>query len=84
MLNRGHNGAERWLNVLDPEFNMHLKMNLVDTAWVVKKPTDDGIVTAVELFDANKNLIAQFFGLRKPGIPQLGEWAELVASLPRI
>jgi len=84
MLDRGHNGSDRWLNVLDPEFNMHLKMNLVDTAWVVKKPTEDGIVTAVELFDAEKNLVAQFFGLRKPGIPQLGEWAELVASLPKI
>ncbi|MEM6843329.1 MAG: ChuX/HutX family heme-like substrate-binding protein [Bacteroidota bacterium] len=84
MLERGHNGAERWLNVLDPKFNMHLRMNLVDTAWVVKKPTEDGIVTAVELFDVQRNLITQFFGLRKPGIPQRGDWADLVTTLPKI
>ncbi|MGD1894540.1 MAG: hemin-degrading factor [Cyclobacteriaceae bacterium] len=84
MLERGHNGVERWLNVLDPKFNMHLRMNMVDTAWVVKKPTEDGIVTAVELFDAQRNLITQFFGLRKPGIPQRGDWADLVTTLPKI
>ncbi len=81
MLDRG---GQRWLNVLDPEFNMHLLMNLVATAWVVKKPTEDGMVTAIELFDAQRNLVAQFFGLRKPGTPQLQEWASLVAILPRI
>ena len=81
MLDRG---GQRWLNVLDPEFNMHLLVNLVDTAWVVKKPTEDGIVTAIELFDAQRNLITQFFGLRKPGVPQREEWASLVATLPRI
>lgn len=84
MLERGHTGAEQWLNVLDPDFNMHLRMDLVDTAWVVKKPTADGIVTAVELFDAQKNLITQFFGLRKPGIPQRETWTQLVANLKRI
>jgi putative hemin transport protein len=81
---RGHTGAEKWLNVLDPDFNMHLRMDQVDTAWVVKKPTADGIVTAIELFDTQKNLIAQFFGLRKPGIPQKETWAQLVAALPKL
>ena len=81
MLDRG---GQRWLNVLDPAFNMHLRMNMVDTAWVVKKPTEDGIVTAIELFDAQRNLITQFFGLRKPGVPQRGDWADLVAALPRV
>ncbi|MEM8969372.1 MAG: ChuX/HutX family heme-like substrate-binding protein, partial [Bacteroidota bacterium] len=84
MLERGHNGVERWLNVLDSKFNLHLRLNMVDTAWVVKKPTEDGIVTAVELFDAQRNLITQFFGLRKPGIPQRSDWADLVATLPKI
>ena len=81
MLDRG---GKCWLNVLDPEFNMHLLVDLVDTAWVVKKPTEDGIVTAIELFDTQRNLITQFFGLRKPGTPQLEAWADLVASLPRV
>lgn len=81
---RGHSGAEQWLNVLDPAFNMHLRMDLVDTAWVVKKPTRDGMVTSVEVFDQDKNMIAQFFGLRKPGIPQKEEWTMMIDSLERL
>lgn len=74
---------DNWLNVLDPDFNMHLREDLIETLWVVKKPTTDGVVTSIEAFDAQKNMIAQFFGLRKPGIPELTEWAKLVEGLPK-
>ncbi|KEO72144.1 hemin-degrading factor [Anditalea andensis] len=70
-----------WLNVLDPEFNMHLNENIIDTAWVVHKNTVDGIVSALELFDANGEMITQFFGLRKPGLPQNQKWKSLVDTL---
>jgi len=82
VLERGHTGPEHWLNILDPDFNMHMRQDLVDSAWVVKKPTEDGIVTSVELFDKERNLIAQFFGLRKPGIPELEGWKQLIEALP--
>ncbi|MBA4054235.1 MAG: hemin-degrading factor [Marivirga sp.] len=84
VLDRGHAGPERWLNILDPDFNMHLKQNNIHTAWVVKKPTADGDVTSVELFDKERNLIAQFFGLRKPGIHELDAWRKLVNDLPAL
>ncbi|MCD9013914.1 hemin-degrading factor [Parachryseolinea silvisoli] len=84
LLERGHNGPEPWLNVLDPDFNMHLRMDLVDTAWVVKKNTTEGFVTSVELFDKQRNLVAQFFGLRKPGIPEKLEWRSIVENLPAL
>ena len=74
---------ESWINVLDPDFNMHLRGDHVDTVWVVKKPTTDGIVTGIEVFDSRKNMIVQFFGLRKPGIPELNGWKELVNELPK-
>jgi putative hemin transport protein len=74
---------DNWLNILDPDFNMHLREDLVDTVWVVKKPTTDGIVTGVEVFDRNKEMIAQFFGLRKPGLPELEKWRELVETLEK-
>ncbi len=73
---------EHWINVLDPDFNMHLRGDQVDTVWVVKKPTSDGTVTGIEVFDTKKNMIVQFFGLRKPGIPELTAWRELVETLP--
>jgi putative hemin transport protein len=85
VLDHGHAGAQQqWLNVLDPEFNLHLRQDHVHTAWVVKKPTTDGIVTSVEAFDKDKNMIVQFFGLRKPGIEEKREWAALVANLPKL
>jgi putative hemin transport protein len=72
---------ESWLNVLDPDFNMHLREDHIQTVWVVKKPTADGVVTGIEVFDSNKNMIVQFFGLRKPGIPELEGWRKLVDEL---
>lgn len=70
-----------WFNVLDPEFNLHLREDKVDGAWIVHKPTRDGAVTSVELFDAAGETIALLFGKRKPGQPEKPEWRELVASL---
>ena len=67
-----------WLNVLDPGFNLHLREDHVATAWVVRKPSVDGIVTSIEVFDAAGELIVQFFGKRKPGIPERDDWRALV------
>jgi putative hemin transport protein len=70
-----------WLNVLDPDFNLHLKLEDVAQSWVVQKPTADGIVTSLELFDNHGNNILLLFGKRKPGIPEQESWRELVAAL---
>ncbi len=70
-----------WLNVLDPGFNLHLREDHIASAWVVRKPTSDGLVTSLELFDARGETIAMFFGERKPGRPELCAWRSLVESL---
>lgn len=67
-----------WLNIMDPEFNLHLREDAIDEAWVVRKPTEDGIVTGIELIDKDGTMFNQFFGKRKPGIPELAEWPELI------
>ncbi|GAB3252646.1 hemin-degrading factor [Larkinella harenae] len=69
-----------WFNVLDPQFNLHLREDHVASAWVVKKPTTEGIVTSLELFDADGNQIALIFGKRKPGVPEKTEWRNIVAQ----
>ena len=84
VLERGHTGPERWLNVLDPDFNMHLKQNDIASAWIVRKPTADGVVTSVELYDHNEEMVVQFFGLRKPGIPEREAWVQRVNELERV
>ena len=70
-----------WLNVLDPGFNLHLREDHIASAWVVRKPTSDGLVTSLELFDARGETLAMFFGERKPGRPELCAWRELVNDL---
>lgn len=71
----------QWLNVLDPEFNLHIFEADIKQSWVVRKPTEDGEVTSLECFDANGELIITLFGKRKPGIPEMESWRELVAKL---
>ncbi|QDQ28688.1 hemin-degrading factor [Chitinimonas arctica] len=73
-----------WLNVLDPGFNLHLRMDLFEHAFVVSKPTRDGQVTSLECYDASGQMIVQYFGERKPGRPELPEWTELAHSLPDV
>jgi putative hemin transport protein len=72
---------EHWLNVLDPGFNLHLREDHIASAWVVKKPTVDGTVTSLELFDPAGDTIAMLFGKRKPGQPELPEWQATVERL---
>jgi hypothetical protein len=73
-----------WFNILDPSFNLHLREGAIHHAWVVRKPTRDGIVTSLELFDEDGFCFVQFFGERKPGKTELDGWREIVAALPRI
>ncbi|MDO9438985.1 hemin-degrading factor [Hydrogenophaga sp.] len=73
--------GKAWLNVLDPGFNLHLREDLIEHVWVVEKPTDDGVVTSVEAFDHRGELMAMFFGARKPGQSELPAWRHIVAQL---
>lgn len=72
---------EGWINVMDPEFNLHLKLGGIAEVWETRKPTTDGIVTGIEVFDGAGELIVYCFGKRKPGIPELQAWRDLVKEL---
>lgn len=67
-----------WLNVLDPSFNLHLREDRIDAAWIVRKPTRDGVVTSLELFGEDGVCFAQFFGERKPGQAERADWRALI------
>lgn len=70
-----------WLNVLDPDFNLHIREKDIAQTWIVRKPTEDGEVTSLECFDKNGELIITLFGKRKPGIPEMPEWKNLISEL---
>lgn len=69
---------ERWYNIMDKEFQMHLNMDRVARVFIVRKPTIDGMVQSIEVFDHDETLIVQFFGARKPGKPELDGWIKLI------
>ncbi|MCA0247287.1 MAG: hemin-degrading factor [Proteobacteria bacterium] len=72
-----------WFNVLDPDFNMHLRDSGVARVFSVRKPTEDGTVTSIEAFDAENRNILLMFGARKPGKPELEDWRAIVARIEK-
>ena len=70
-----------WYNVLDPRFSLHLREDRIASAWVVRKPSADGTVTSLEIYDAGGRQIAWLFGERKPGQPERPGWRALANSL---
>ncbi len=72
-----------WFNVLDPDFNMHLRDSGVARVFSVRKPTEDGTVTSIEAFDAENRNILLMFGARKPGKPELEDWRAIVARVEK-
>ena len=71
---------DQWFNVLDPEFNLHLRVDAVVSVWHVVKPSTDGDVNSLELFDANGEMIVQIFGKRKPGVSELETWRNVLSQ----
>lgn len=74
-------GRGDWINVLDPDFNLHLRTDVAGEVWRVRKPTADGGVTSVEVLDADGASIVTFFGARKPGVPEQAGWRALAEAL---
>lgn len=70
-----------WFNVLDPAFNLHMREDAIASAYIVRKPTRDGDVTSLELFDEDGFCFAQLFGARKPGKPELDAWRAILSQL---
>ena len=73
-----------WLNVLDQDFNLHLNQKSVESVWAVEKPTSDGTVTSLEVYDKAGFCFCQFFGERKPGKKELPDWRRIVANIPTL
>ncbi len=70
-----------WVNVLDPDFNLHAHAPTIARAWRVKKPSHGKTVTSVELYDAAGENLALIFGERIDGAWDSQGWSELAASL---
>ncbi|ASM71741.1 MULTISPECIES: hemin-degrading factor [Roseobacteraceae] len=73
-----------WQNVLDPGFNLHLRLDHVAEVYAVDKPTQRGKAVSVEAFDADGALILQVFGVRKEDYDSRPAWRDIVDNLPAL
>lgn len=71
--------AEGWFNVLDPDFNLHLRDSAFRSGYVVRRAG----ITSVEFYDDRGDLVVTFFGVRIPGKPQPQSWVDLANGLPK-
>lgn len=83
-----HTGAVRkvatmgtWINVLDPAFDLHVQQAAIASAWIVKKPTGEGHVTSLELYDAKGDQILLAVGKRKNEELESPLWRSTVEGL---
>jgi putative hemin transport protein len=72
-----------WINVMDPTFHLHLRLDHIAETWAVRKPTKDGHVTSLEAYNAKGEMIIQFFGKRKEGFDERPDWRAIMESLTR-
>lgn len=70
--------TQGWLNVLDPRFNLHVREGEIAESWIVRKPTETGWVTSLELYDGAGELLALVFGEREEGEPENPAWRGLL------
>lgn len=67
-----------WFNILDGGFNLHANTEMISQLWLVRKPTTDGIITSLEMYDQNGQQQALLFGERENGQPESPEWRALL------
>lgn len=70
-----------WLNILDPDFNLHANVASIQQWWRVQRPSSDGPVTSLEGYDASGDLVLTLFGARKPGQPEASQWQRQMRTL---
>ena len=64
--------------IKDSDFSLEIRWERIGEIWTVSKPTREGDVHSIELFDIEGHLVMQLFGERKPEVPELETWRDLV------
>lgn len=69
------------LKIMNSGFRMLLREDHIDSVWVAKKPTTDGIITSLELFNRQGMHIASFLSKKDNGQPEPREWRDSIMRL---
>lgn len=68
-----------WQNVLDPRFNLHLRLDHIAEVYEVFKPSKRGMIRSLEAFDADGWVILQVFAR---GDGNRAQWHAILDQLP--
>ena len=71
-----------WFNVLDKRFNLHMKSADIGEVWLVGKPSNDGWVSSLDIFDKKGNEVMVITDQRGSGQSESPLWTELLKTLP--
>lgn len=72
-----------WLNVMDPDFHLHLRTTAIAECWALRRPSRDGDVLSVEAYDSSGDRILLVNGIWSAGQANRPDWQMLVNGLPR-
>ncbi|WP_120495398.1 hemin-degrading factor [Kiloniella sp. EL199] len=72
-----------WINILDSGFNLHLRQDHIAEIWLVRKPTKDGVITTLEVFNDKQESFALLCGEREMGQPENIHWQNMLENLER-
>lgn len=74
---------ENWTNIIDDKLNLHLRNDMITESRVVKKPTKNGIITSLELYDSDLETALYIYGVREENSKESEQWRKAVLSLDK-
>lgn len=63
------------------KFSLDAKLAEIATAWRVRKPSRDGVVTSLEVFNNQGEQLLLLFGERQEGQPEQEKWQQLLEDV---
>lgn len=70
-----------WFNILDEKFNLHLRYDDIDAVWLIRKPSDDGWITSLDVFDKEGRELMVICANRSRGYPEREEWTKTLLKV---
>jgi len=83
-INKPTKSADGWIHVSgESALSLMIHEAGIDQIWLVKKPSSVGILSTVEVYNAEGEVIVQFYSKREPRKPESDTWRSLLAKLPK-
>lgn len=76
------NQTRDMLQLVEEDSRTLITLPRIKEAWRLSKPTEDGLVHSLELYDANGEPVAYLFGSEKGDSSSIVKWKELLFALP--